>query len=153
MKRCSIPPLSQPSPMGREVRPCRAAYQIVIARTSELLAHHVQMASSMVDRMAGLLGRAGLAPGEGLLIRRCRAIHTWFMRFTIDVVFIDRASRVVAVQPSVPPWRMSSIVWDARDVIELPAGTVQTVRLRVGDELIVEPAPPKVPLTPTCSIS
>ena len=64
-----------------------------------------EVARSFGARVRGLIGRRGLAPGEGLLILKCNAIHTLFMRFSIDATFLDREGKVVKVVRNIPPWR------------------------------------------------
>ena len=71
--------------------------------------------------MKGLLGRSELRPGEGLLLRPASAIHTFFMRFPIDAVFLDREWRVVGIADDVAPWRTAARK-GAKAVLELPAG-------------------------------
>ncbi len=75
--------------------------------------------------MIGLLGREKLEKGEGLLLLACQSVHTWGMRFAIDVVFLDKQWRAVALYRSLGPSRMTRIHWQARSVLELPAGTIQ----------------------------
>lgn len=68
-----------------------------------------RVARTLLDRMRGLIGRKCLPSGEGLLILRCNAIHTFFMSFPIDATFLDRNDRVVKVVRNIPPWRI--FVW------------------------------------------
>ena len=68
-----------------------------------------EVARSFWARVKGLIGRRGLPPGRGLLILRCNAIHTFFMRFAIDATFYDREDRVVKVVRNIRPWRQ--FVW------------------------------------------
>jgi hypothetical protein len=70
------------------------------------------------------MGRASLPAGEGLWIEPCNSIHMFFMRFAIDAVFLDRDNRVKRVVRDLKPWRVSPIVFGARTVVELPAGSV-----------------------------
>ena len=79
------------------------------------------VADSPLSRMRGLLGRRSLAAEEGILLRPASSIHTWFMLFPIDVVFLDRDLAVLRVVPALPPWRT---VWrrHAAAVLELAAG-------------------------------
>ena len=72
----------------------------------------------------GLMGRRRLEPGQGLWIEPCNSIHMFFMRFAIDVVFLDREGRVKRVLLKLKPWRVSPIVFGSRTVVELPAGTL-----------------------------
>jgi uncharacterized membrane protein (UPF0127 family) len=93
------------------------------------------VADSPVSRMRGLLGRSELRPGEGLLLRPASAIHTWFMRFPIDAVFLDREWRVVGISDDVRPWRAASRR-GAKAVLELPAGESSRRGLVLGDQLV-----------------
>jgi len=88
--------------------------------------------------MKGLLGRDGLGRDEALILPNCNSVHTWFMRFPIDVVFVDRQWRVVALVPQMAPWRVSPLVWGAAAVVELAAGTIQRAGLSAGQQLSVE---------------
>jgi uncharacterized protein len=84
--------------------------------------------------MRGLLGRKALAPDEGLLLTPETAVHTWFMRFAIDVVFLEADLTVLGMREAVKPWRMTA--WrGARSVLELPAGACERLGVRPGDRL------------------
>jgi uncharacterized membrane protein (UPF0127 family) len=85
-------------------------------------------------RMKGLLGRRALASGEGLLLKPASSVHTFFMRFAIDVVFLDRELRVVAVAPELRPWRVAGRR-GARAALELRAGECERRGVRPGDLL------------------
>ena len=79
-----------------------------------------EVAESFASRFAGLMARRGLPPGAGMLFRRCRAVHTLFMRFPIDVVFLGRDGRVVKAVRGVKPWRPCVWGgWRAASVLEL----------------------------------
>jgi uncharacterized protein len=103
------------------------------------LAGSVAVADRAATRNKGLLGRNGLGPGEGLWIIPCEAIHTFGMRFSIDLVYLDRNKRVKKVTSDVRPWRMSGCLL-AHSVLELASGTVQPTQTRPGDELEFSPA-------------
>ena len=92
------------------------------------------LADSPVTRLRGLLGRDGLEQGEGLLLRPASSVHTFFMRFPIDVVFLDRTLVVVGIADGVDPWRAASRR-GAKAVLELPAGESSRRGLAVGDQL------------------
>jgi uncharacterized membrane protein (UPF0127 family) len=89
------------------------------------------LAETPLARLRGLLGRSGLSSGEGLLLRPAGSIHTAFMKFTIDAVFLDRDLRVVKVVPELVPWRTAACR-GARAVLELPAGEAHRRGLRAG---------------------
>jgi uncharacterized protein len=93
------------------------------------------VAASPFSRMKGLLGRSELRPGEGILLRPASAIHTFFMRFPIDAVFLDRDWRVLAIAGDVAPWRTAGRK-GAKAVLELPAGESARRGLRPGDLLV-----------------
>jgi uncharacterized protein len=94
------------------------------------------LADSARRRLRGLLGRKRLDSGEGILLRPAPAIHTWFMRFPVDAVFLDRDLTVLSVRPHLPPWRMASHR-GARAVLELPAGETERRGITIGDRLEV----------------
>jgi uncharacterized membrane protein (UPF0127 family) len=93
------------------------------------------LADRPLQRLRGLLGREALPAGEGLLLHPAPSIHTAFMRFPIDVVFLDRESVVVRVIDRLPPWRAAK-AQRARSVLELPAGECARRGVHVGDWLV-----------------
>jgi len=97
----------------------------------ELLSR-VEIADTSLERMRGLLGRNFLSPGHGMLLRPAGSIHTWFMRFPIDVCFLDRHGLVVKVVPGMRSWRMAWGGWCAHSVLETCAGSLQG-KLSIGD--------------------
>jgi uncharacterized membrane protein (UPF0127 family) len=101
-----------------------------------VVARHMRKAASPWQRMAGLIGARALDPEGGLWIEPCSAIHTIGMRFAIDVVFLDRTGRVVALASDVPPLRPSIAHRGTAIVVELPAGRATHDAICVGDELV-----------------
>ena len=97
------------------------------------------VADNPLTRLKGLLGRHGLKSDEGLLIRPTFAIHTWFMRFPIDVVFLDRELVIVDVVPDVHPWKMRARR-GAKAVLELAAGESRRRGLTKGERLCLADA-------------
>src|SRR3984885_14909096 len=97
--------------------------QVTNMTRGTVLATRLEAAHTGPARRKGLLGRDGLAAGEGLWISPCESVHTFFMRFAIDLVYLDRKLQVKKVRSSVGPWRVSAC-FQAHSVIELPAGTV-----------------------------
>lgn len=90
-------------------------------------------ATSFFARLIGWMGRKHAADGEGLLLRRCGWIHTCFMRFPIDVLYLDSYDRVVAIHPAVRPWRITPRHPRAQTTLELHAHAAGAVQL--GDSL------------------
>jgi uncharacterized membrane protein (UPF0127 family) len=105
-----------------------------------LLATCMEVANSSAKRSKGLLGREGLAPGEGLWIAPCEAVHTFWMQFPIDLVYLDRKQRIRKLVSDVRPWRLSACL-RAHSVLELPAGTIRATRTEPGDALEFSNAP------------
>lgn len=95
---------------------------------------HVQRTASAWERMRGLLGRAPLALDHGLWIAPCNSVHTAFMRYAIDVVFLDRTLVIVHIEPALAPWRSAWRV-RARSTLELAAGGAVAAELAVGQRL------------------
>lgn len=92
---------------------------------------------SLFGRMRGLLGRTGLDQNTGMLLTSAPSVHTFFMRFTIDVVFLDRDHKVVGVKHELRPWRVAG-ARGAYATLELPAGAADAVGIEVGEVLRFE---------------
>jgi uncharacterized protein len=102
-----------------------------------LLADRADVADTSATRNRGLLKHEKLAQGEGLWIVPCEAVHTFFMKFPIDLVYLDKNKVVKKVRNAVPAWRFSGCL-TARSVLELPAGVVEQTGTKPGDQLSVE---------------
>jgi uncharacterized membrane protein (UPF0127 family) len=100
--------------------------------TGRIVVERCQTASSMWSRMRGLLGRKGLAPGEGLMITKTGSIHTAFMAFPIDAVFLDRELRVRRVVAEIRPYRLAFGHRGAKQVLELAAGEAARAGITEG---------------------
>ena len=98
------------------------------------------LAETALTRMKGLLGRASLPSGEGILLKPASSVHMAFMRFAIDAVFLDRDLRVVKIADDLKPWRAAG-ARGAKSVVELPAGEAARRGLTVGDRLTVGSSP------------
>ena len=101
-----------------------------------VVADRVVEARSFWTRFRGLMLKASLPRGEGLLIRPSSSVHTLFMRFPIDVVFIGRDGVVVKVSPSVRPYRATGVMRPGVSALELPAGAAAEARVEPGDRLV-----------------
>ena len=113
-----------------------AGQQVVNERTGSTIARTIEFAADSRARNRGLLGRPGLAPGSVMIIAPCNAIHTFFMRFTIDVVFVDRQGRVLKVFRAVRPWR-ARVAVTAFAVLELEDGSIDQLEIAAGDRLSI----------------
>lgn len=110
-----------------------------VAGTGETIATRVETADDAASRSKGLLGRDYLPDGAGLWIVPCPMIHTFFMQFSIDVLFLDRALKVVRVIENLKPWRLSPWVFSAHSVLELKGGSLKG-RVAPGQTLELKPA-------------
>lgn len=122
-----------------EEPPARAIKVLNLTRHTAV-GDRVQLAGEGQSRRKGLLGRDGLDGGEGLWIVPCEAVHTFWMRFPIDLIYLDRKHRVLKIRSHVRPWRLSACL-RAHSVIELPSGTVASTRTMRGDTLEIERTP------------
>ena len=109
---------------------------ITNATRGTTLADRAWRAAKVRERMKGLLGRDSLGTGEGIHIDPCNSIHTFFMRFAIDVLFLDRSGKVVRAFEALPPWRLTRVYATARSVVELPPGTLSATGTYEGDQLV-----------------
>jgi uncharacterized protein len=136
-----VPPTNRPSLLARlfatrEPGPPEFLRAQNLTRNAEI-GGRIEIAGTAGRRNKGLLGRAGLNPGEGLWIVPCEAVHTFAMKFAIDLLYLDKAQRVVKVRHAVRPGRISGAL-RAHSVIELPAGTLAATQTQRGDQLQLE---------------
>ena len=115
------------------------AFQLINQTTNEIIIEHLEVAESFWQRFKGLMGRRELARDHGLYLRPCNSIHCFFMRFPIDVVFLDKSDTVVAVYPAVRPWRIILPGSGAYSAIEGMAGHLAK-QVRIGDSLTIKEA-------------
>lgn len=110
--------------------------------TGAVLAQRAGWYASPWSRFHGLMLRKSLPKGEGIVITPCNSVHMAFMRFSIDVVYLDRENRVAKLVHALRPYRVSFGGRKAKAAIELPAGTIESTGLAVGDEVEVSEATP-----------
>lgn len=104
------------------------------ANTGAVVVRHVHRTTSHWERMRGLLARPALAPDNGLWLVPCTGVHTVFMRYAIDVVFLDKSLVVLHIEPALTPWR-SALRLRARSSLELAAGAAAASGLALGQQL------------------
>ena len=109
------------------------------ARTGATLGEKIEAADTWVSRLVGLLGTRALAPTHGLWLKPCGGVHTLGMRYPIDVVFLDKESRVKKVASRLRPYRFCLARPGVSSALELPAGTLDEVDVQLGDSLVFEP--------------
>lgn len=110
--------------------------KIINQSNNTSLASDALIADKPLARVIGLLNKRRLLPGEGLVIRPCNSVHTFFMRFPIDIAFVDKQNKVVKIIHSLPPFRISAVYFSSFLVVELPAGILAKTNTRAGDTLV-----------------
>jgi uncharacterized protein len=109
--------------------------QIRINQT--ILADRALLADNFWASLKGLMGQTALPSGSGLLLTPCQSVHTMFMRFPIDVIFIDKNGKILHLIESMKPWRISKHLTKSRSVLELPAGTIAATATKLGDTVVI----------------
>jgi uncharacterized protein len=108
--------------------------RVVAAESGAVVCTHCEVEEGVFGRMRGLLGRRGLEAGGGMLLAPAPSVMTFFMRFSIDVVFLDREHRIVGISHTLRPWRLAG-ARHAHAALELPAGRAAACGLQKGDVL------------------
>lgn len=102
---------------------------------NNMIADAIKVADNFVTRTFGLIPKSSLKEGEGLMIKPCCSIHTFFMKFAIDVLFVNQKNEVVALYENVKPWRILPVHFSSQYVIELPAGEITKKGIEKYDAL------------------
>ncbi|MEW6008350.1 MAG: DUF192 domain-containing protein [Candidatus Omnitrophota bacterium] len=112
--------------------------KIINLSKNTVLAENAVVAKSLLSRLKGLLGRGVLTKGEGLIIPDCGSIHTFFMGFSIDVIFLDNHRRVTKIKKSVGPFRLIDCPFTGQITIELPIGMIDASTTDIGDKIDIQ---------------
>jgi len=112
--------------------------KVVNETRGTVIGDRVEVAETSLTRMVGLLGRRGLNAGEGLWIRPSSGVHTFGMKFAIDVIGLDKNRQVIKLWQNLVPYRISSISGRLRSVVELSAGRIAECKVELGDVLQFE---------------
>ena len=105
------------------------------ANRGTTLGDAIEVAATSVQRAKGLLGRECLEEGQGLLFKNASSLHTFFMGFPIDIVFMDKTGKVLKAAPAVRPFKLVAAPFRAHYALELPTGAIQQSDTKVGDRL------------------
>lgn len=108
-----------------------------LSRGGAVIADKLEMKDSFFGRLIGLLSRSGLKDGEGIILNPCTQIHTFFMRFSIDAVFLSRDLEVISVIEDMKPWRVSPMYFKAKYTLEVRGGYLKG-GVKAGDKLSFE---------------
>lgn len=109
--------------------------RVINISKGSILAEKAAIANTFISRAIGLLNRKELNKGEALILSPSNSIHSLFMRFTIDAIFVDKKGKVVGILPSFKPFRLSPIYFRSNSTIELPENTIQLTKTQPGDTI------------------
>lgn len=105
---------------------------------NNIIADEVRIANTFWQRLVGLLGHNELKEDEGLIIKPCQMVHTFFMNFAIDLIFLDRSGQILELVENLKPNRISPFVIEAEQVIELASGIIQQKGIEVGEKIVIK---------------
>jgi uncharacterized membrane protein (UPF0127 family) len=106
---------------------------VTVKKDEEIIGNRIKVANTFFTRLVGLLGKKTLQEGEGLLLIPCRQIHTYLMSMPLDVLFLNKKGEILDLYPEMAPGRLSSLVKEGYQVLELPSGTIRLKKLKKGD--------------------
>jgi uncharacterized membrane protein (UPF0127 family) len=112
--------------------------KLIIQESGQQVGHHIAEAYSFIRRLRGLMLTKSLSEGYGLHIRPCRAVHSFFMKYSIDVLHLDEASQIVGIEQRLKPGNLGETFRGTRSVVELPAGTIEQADVRIGQTAVFE---------------
>ena len=110
-------------------------YRIMADGSNCLLSDHIRTADSFFGKLFGLMFSAPLKESEGLLIDSCNSIHTFWMRYPIDILFLDSGNRVIRFFEDLKPFRVTPFIRGAAKAVELKSGSVNACLIKAGDRL------------------
>ena len=113
--------------------------KIINTKNNAVLSDKAKIANTFLGRLVGLLNRSCLVKGEALILKPSWSIHTLFMRFSIDVIFVDKEDKVIAVHYSLKPFRLTPLYPNSSLTIELPENTLESTQTHTGDILKITP--------------
>jgi Uncharacterized conserved protein len=114
---------------------------VVNVKNGNVVAESCVVADTFWYRFKGLMGVRELRAGSGMMIAPCNSIHMFFMRISLDIIFLNRDNVVVYMIEGIKPWRISKVVKNANSVIELPVGVIKASNTQLGDKLEIKSLP------------
>lgn len=112
--------------------------QLILEKNQQVLCSKVSVADNVWSRTKGLLGTQSLPEGECLWIKKCNSIHTWFMNYPIDVIFVDDKLKVIKTYKNLRPWKITIPSLKAKSVFEMQSGWLENHWPQPGDQLYVD---------------
>lgn len=112
--------------------------RLLIEENGRILAREVRQAHRFADRLIGLMGSKSLPADSCLYLKPCRSVHTFFMRYNIDVLYLDESNRIVGMEPDLKPGRIGSAFQGTESIVELPAGALYRAAPELGQTVRFE---------------
>ncbi len=112
--------------------------KIINKTNNAVIADEAVVANTPAKRMKGLLGRKELKDGQALILDPCNSIHTFFMLFPIDILFLDKTNKIIKSISCLKPFRLTAIYFNAASAVELPSGKIQSLSIKEGDIVSLE---------------
>lgn len=112
-------------------------FKIINKTQNTIISQKTKLANTCISRFVGLLDRSSLEPEEALLLKPCSSVHMFFMRFSIDVIFVNHNDCVVGLVRNLKPFQLSPLFFKASYAIELPKGLIDSTKTSVGDQIVV----------------
>ncbi len=110
--------------------------KLIQKKTNQIIVEDLRIATGLLSRAIGLLGRKSVNPGSGIMFPKCRSIHTHFMMFPIDIIFIDDQNRITELSEYLKPWKiLIAKNKESRHIIEIAAGSIEKDKLTIGSQL------------------
>lgn len=114
-------------------------FEILNISNNQLIAKEAIRASSFQERLLGLMGKAQISENEALILPQCKIVHSFFMRFPIDLIFCDQENKIVLIQENFSPWKISKFAASANYIIELQSGKIRATGTVLGNYLKFNP--------------
>jgi uncharacterized protein len=110
--------------------------KLIQKKTNKIVVEDLKIANGILSRAIGLLGRKSVNPDFGIMFPKCRSIHTHFMRFSIDIIFVDDQNRITELFENLKPWKiLIAKNKKSRHIIEVAAGSIEKSKLTIGSQL------------------
>lgn len=110
----------------------------VLNEKNKILFNNATITTNFFDRFIGLMGKRYIEDNEAFCIKPCNSIHMFFMRFSIDVIFLDSSNKVIEYIENLKPWQVSKIVKSSKMVIEMPCYSIKKKNIQINDTIIIK---------------
>lgn len=101
-----------------------------------IVVENLRIANTFFTRFIGLMGKSYFEKGDGLWIKPCNSVHMFFMKFPLDVIFLDRDNKIIHMEEELQPWKISKLVYGGKSVLEIPSKTIKLSQCELNDRLL-----------------